>query len=259
MILDKIIKEKQKEVKAIKKNRHSLIKKLKQDRLSLIAEIKKASPSKGLITENFEPAAQLKAYQDGGASAISILTDQKFFQGSNQVLESLRKLTKLPILRKEFIIDPIQVYESFFIGADVILLIAAVLDLEQLKELLITAEKLKLEVIVEVHNEAELEMVLKTRAEIIGINNRNLNNFEVDLTTTARLLKILKEKSLRENYYIIAESGIKTAEDISYLKELGVDGVLIGETLMKAENPAAKIKELGFKKGELDNEIQGYD
>ncbi|ADQ15571.1 indole-3-glycerol phosphate synthase TrpC [Halanaerobium hydrogeniformans] len=248
MILDKIIKEKEKEVKALKKGRHSLKQKLKEEQLSLIAEIKKASPSKGLIRKDFKPVEQLMAYQAGGASAISVLTDQKFFQGSNQLLESLRKLTDLPILRKEFIIDPLQVYESFFIGADVILLIAAVLDLDQLKELLSTAEKLKLEVIVEVHNESELEMVLKSDAEIIGINNRNLNNFEVDLSTTSKLLKLLKEKARRENYYIIAESGIKSAEDISYLKELGVDGVLIGETLMRAEDPATKIKELGIKK-----------
>ncbi|MCC3144248.1 indole-3-glycerol phosphate synthase TrpC [Halanaerobium sp. Z-7514] len=254
MILDKIIKEKEKEVKALKKSRHSLIEKLKAEELTLIAEIKKASPSKGLIRKDFKPVEQLMAYQAGGADAISVLTDQKFFQGSNQLLESLRKLTELPILRKEFIIDPIQVYQSFFIGADVILLIAAVLDLEQLKELLATAEKLKLEVIVEVHNEAELDMVLNTEAEIIGINNRNLNNFEVDLNTTAKLLKLLQEKTPRQNYYIIAESGIKSAADISYLKELGVDGVLIGETLMKAESPAAKIKELSLSKGESDHD-----
>lgn len=246
MILDKIISEKKKEVAELKKQRSSLQEKLRKDRLSLLAEIKKASPSRGLIQQNFNPTAQLEAYQNAGADCISVLTDQKFFQGSNQILRELRKLTELPILRKEFIIDPLQVYESFFIGADVILLIAAVLKEEDLKKLLELTKKLNLEAIVEVHNQKELEAVFKTDAEIIGINNRNLNDFSVDLKTTAKLLKIVEREGLRDKYSIIAESGIKTKQDIKYLKELAVDGVLIGETLMKAENPEAKIKELGL-------------
>ncbi len=246
MILDKIILEKKKEVAEIKKQGASLQEKLKEDKLSLLAEIKKASPSKGLIQKNFNPAVQLKAYKEAGADCISILTDQKFFQGSNQILREVRKLTELPILRKEFIIDPLQIYESFFIGADVILLIAAVLELEELKQLLDLTKKLNLEAIVEVHNQTELEAVIKTDAEIIGINNRNLNDFSVDLKTTEKLLKIIENKALRDQYSIIAESGIKTKKDIEYIKELGVDGVLIGETLMKAENPEAKIRELGL-------------
>jgi indole-3-glycerol phosphate synthase len=246
MILDKIILEKKKEVAELKKQRASLQEKLKEDKLSLLAEIKKASPSKGLIQKNFDPAAQLKAYEEAGADCISILTDQKFFQGSNEILKEVRGLTELPILRKEFIIDPLQIYESFFIGADVILLIAAVLELEELKQLLDLTKKLNLEAIVEVHNQEELEEVIKTDAEIIGINNRNLNDFSVDLKTTEIILKTIENKGLRDQYYFIAESGIKTKDDIEYLKKLGVDGVLIGETLMRAENPEAKIRELGL-------------
>jgi indole-3-glycerol phosphate synthase len=246
MILDKIILEKKKEVAELKKPRASLKDKLKKEGLSLLAEIKKASPSKGLIQKNFNPSAQLKAYQEAGADCISVLTDRKFFQGSNEILSEVRKLTKLPILRKEFIIDPLQIYESFFIGADVILLIAAVLDLEELKELLKLTKKLNMEAVVEVHNEEELKVVLKTDAEIIGINNRNLNDFSVDLNTTKKLLKIIEKKGLRDQYYFIAESGIKTKSDIEYLRKLGVDGVLIGETLMKADNPELKIRELGL-------------
>lgn len=246
MILDKIIIEKKKEVAKLKKQKVSLKEKLQKDKLSLLAEIKKASPSKGLIQKNFNPEAQLKAYQKAGADCISVLTDQKFFQGSNEILREVRGLTKLPILRKEFIIDPLQIYESFFIGADVILLIAAVLEIEELKNMLKLTKKLNLEAVVEVHNEKELKYVLKTDAEIIGINNRNLNDFTVDLKTTEKLLKIIENKGMRDQYYLIAESGIKTKDDIEYLRKLSVDGVLIGETLMRAENPEAKIRELGL-------------
>lgn len=246
MILDKIILEKKKEVLELKKPRYSLKKKLDQEGISLLAEIKKASPSKGLIQPDFNPAAQLKAYQQAGAAGISILTDQKFFQGSNEILREMRELTELPILRKEFIIDPLQLYESFFIGADVVLLIAAVLSDERLRELLALCSELKMEAVVEVHNRSELERVINTEAEIIGINNRDLNDFSVDLKTTAELTAELEKINLRDDYYLIAESGIKTKADIDYLKDIGVDGVLIGETLMRAENPTAKVKELGL-------------
>ncbi|MFP4198802.1 MAG: indole-3-glycerol phosphate synthase TrpC [Halanaerobium sp.] len=246
MILDKIVDHKNKEVAELKKDRRSLKEKLAQNEISLLAEIKKASPSKGLIQPDFKPAAQLKAYEQAGAAGISILTDQEFFQGSKQILKDIRQLTELPILRKEFIIDPLQIYESFFIGADVVLLIAAILDDQQLESFLNLCRQLKLEAIVEVHNLDELERVLKTEAEIIGINNRDLNDFSVDLKTTAELTAELKKLGQRDNHYLIAESGIKTREDIDFLKEIGVDGVLIGETLMRAESPAAKVKELGL-------------
>ncbi|PUU88452.1 indole-3-glycerol phosphate synthase TrpC [Halanaerobium sp.] len=246
MILDKIVEHKKEEVKELKKKRRSLKEKLALDEISLLAEIKKASPSKGLIQPEFNPALQLKAYEQAGAGGISILTDQKFFQGSNLILKQMRELTELPILRKEFIIDPLQIYESFFIGADVVLLIAAILSDQQLDNFLALCRELKLEVIVEVHSLEELKRVLKTEAEIIGINNRDLNDFSVDLKTTAKLSSELEKLGQRNNHYLIAESGIKSREDIDFLKEIGVDGVLIGETLMRAESPAAKIKELGL-------------
>ena len=246
MILDKIVKHKRKEVKELKKKRRSLKEKLAADKISLLAEIKKASPSKGLIQPEFNPALQLKAYEQAGAAGISILTDQKFFQGSSQILQQMRELTELPILRKEFIIDPLQIYESFFIGADVVLLIAAILSEQKLKIFLALCRELKLEAIVEVHSLQELKRVLKTEAEIIGINNRDLNDFSVDLKTTAELSAELEKLDQRHNHYLIAESGIKNREDIDFLKEIGVDGVLIGETLMRAESPAAKIEELGL-------------
>ena len=246
MILDKIVEHKRKEVKELKRKRRSLKEKLAADKISLLAEIKKASPSKGLIQPEFNPTAQLKAYEQAGAAGISILTDQKFFQGSSQILQQMRKLTELPIPRKEFIIDPLQLYESFFIGADVVLLIAAILSDQKLKSFLALCRELKLEAVVEVHNLEELKRVLETEAEIIGINNRDLNDFSVDLKTTAELSAELEKLDQRHNHYLIAESGIKSREDIDFLKEIGVDGVLIGETLMRAESPAAKIEELGL-------------
>ncbi len=249
MILDEIITEKKKEVAELKGSQKSLKARLAQPGISLIAEIKKASPSKGIIQENFQPKSQAISYENAGVSAISVLTDKKFFQGSNQVLEEVRQVTDLPILRKEFIIDPIQIYQSFFIGADVILLIVAVLDPEQLRQFLAIASELNLEAIVEVHNQKELETALKTEAEIIGINNRDLTTFEVDLKTTEKMVNLLKSGYSRDDYYLIAESGIKTKADIDYLKEIGVDGVLIGETLMRADSPENMIAELGLKRG----------
>ncbi|MFP4371252.1 MAG: indole-3-glycerol phosphate synthase TrpC [Halanaerobium sp.] len=246
MILDKIVEHKRKEVKELKRKRRSLKEKLAADKISLLAEIKKASPSRGIIQPEFDPAAQLKAYEQAGAAGISILTDQKFFQGSNKILQKMRKLTELPILRKEFIIDPLQIYESFFIGADVVLLIAAILSDQKLESFLALCSELKLEAVVEVHSLQELKRVLKTEAEIIGINNRDLNDFSVDLETTAQLSAELEKLGQRHNHYLIAESGIKTREDIDFLKEIGVDGVLIGETLMRAESPKTKINELGL-------------
>src|SRR6056297_1918337 len=217
MILDKIVENKKKEVKELKQKRRSLKEKLAADQISLLAEIKKASPSKGLIQPNFNPKAQLKAYEKAGAAGISILTDQKFFQGSNQILQQMRDLTELPILRKEFIIDSLQIYESFFIGADVVLLIAAILDDSQLECFLDLCRELKLEALVEVHNLEELKRVLKTEAEIIGINNRDLNDFSVDLKTTLELSTELEKLGQRNNHYLIAESGIKCREDIDFL------------------------------------------
>ena len=248
MILDEIIEYKKKEVALMKRERFSLKEKLAEKDLTLLAEIKKASPSRGLISKEFRPAEQLAEYEKGGADAVSVLTDENFFQGSTKILKELRELTELPLLRKEFIIDPLQIYESYFIGADLILLIAAVLDKKELDKFLDICRELKLEAIVEVHNLEELEKVLTTDAEIIGINNRNLKTFEVDLNTTAELSEKIVQLGVREDYYIIAESGIKTAADIDFIKKAGADGVLIGETLMRAESASAAIRELGIKK-----------
>jgi indole-3-glycerol phosphate synthase len=247
MILDEILLNKKKEVEFLKKAPNSLKDKLKKEGLTLIAEIKKASPSKGLISDNFQPELQLKKYLKAQADAISILTDQKFFQGSIDILRKLRKMTDLPILRKEFIIDSLQIYESFFLGADIILLIAAILNQEKLDYFLKLTHELGLEAIVEVHNHMDLEKAISSKTEIIGINNRNLHDFSVDLGTTEALINKLIQAKTRDRYYIISESGINNKSDIDYLSRLGVDGVLIGETLMRAEDPVIKVKELGIK------------
>ncbi|MFW6389635.1 MAG: indole-3-glycerol phosphate synthase TrpC [Halanaerobiales bacterium] len=243
MILDKIIKQKKEEIKLLKAPRNSLKEKLSKYELTIIAEIKKASPSKGVINYNFNPEKQLEKYISGGADAVSILTDKKFFQGSKEILKNLRKLTDIPLLRKEFIIDPIQIYESFFLGADIILLIAAVLEKEELKNLLKLTHELNMEAIVEVHSVEELNKVMDTEAEIIGVNNRNLKNFTVDLKNTEDIISEIKKSKRRHEQYIISESGIKDKSDIEYLKSLGIDGVLIGETLMRSEKSAQLIKE----------------
>lgn len=244
MILDEIVDQKQREVNNLIRKEHSLQKKLKNRELTLIAEIKKASPSKGLISQKFNPRKQLQQYQQGGADAISVLTDAEYFQGSDQILKKVRSRTLLPILRKEFIIDPVQVYQSQFLGADVILLIAAILEKKQLEKLLNIAYQIGLEAIVEVHTGTELEKVLAVPAEIIGINNRNLHDFSVDMRTTEKIVNILEQKNVRNNYYIISESGIKNRKDVQFLQDTGINGVLIGETLMRAEKPVDKIKEL---------------
>lgn len=246
MILDKIIAEKKLEVAELKKSQHSLKEKLAEAGISLLAEIKKASPSRGIISPDFKPAEQLQDYQKAGAAGISILTDRKFFQGDEKILRELRKLTELPLLRKDFIIDKLQIYQSFFMGADVILLIAAVLSPAELHDFLALAKSLNLEAVVEVHSLEELKQVVKTDAEIIGINNRDLNDFTVDLQTTSELSSELEKMGRRDDYYLIAESGIKDKKDIDFLKKIGVDGVLIGEALMKAKSPAAEIKKLGI-------------
>lgn len=251
MILDEIVADKKKEVAALKKPGASLKERLEREDLSLIAEIKKASPSRGVIAEDFAPLDRLEEYTRGGASAISILTDEKYFQGGNDVFRLVREKTELPLLRKEFIISPVQVYESKFLGADVILLIAAILTRNRLRELLQLAGELGMEAIVEVHNRQELETAVSLPAEIIGINNRNLKDFTVDISTTGKLIEVLRDKDIRDNYYIIAESGISGPEDIESLYRMGADGVLIGTELMESSQPSVRIEELfsGIRRG----------
>lgn len=214
---------------------------LKSNDLTLIAEVKKSSPSQGIINENINPVEIALKYQACGAGAISVLTEEEFFMGNNEYLSDIRAKVDIPILRKDFIIDPYQIYHSRYLGASVILLIVAILDNDRLKEYLMIADSLGLDAIVEVHTEEELFRAIDIGVRIIGINNRNLNTFEVDLKTTKRLMKLIPEDRL-----VISESGIKTAEDISYLKNLGIKGILIGETLMRSKDICIAIKELGL-------------
>lgn len=219
---------------------HNFIDALRRvDKLNVIAEIKKASPSAGLIRENFNYIDIAHQYEDNGASALSILTDEKFFQGSDDVLEAVRKETELPILRKDFIIDEYQIYESRSIGADAILLIMTILDRSQLCDYLALANELGMAALVEAHTEHDLEKACLSGAKIIGINNRDLETFTIDIKVTERLMKFIPKDKVT-----VSESGIKTAKDMKYLNELGVDAVLVGEVLMRYENPGDGLKEL---------------
>lgn len=210
------------------------------NKINLIAEIKKASPSKGIIREDFDPSVIAKIYEQNGASAISVLTDRKFFQGDISFLKAVRSVTsKIPILRKDFIIDEYQVYQSKLFGADAVLLIASVLDLRKLNMLISIAKDVGMDCLVEVHNEDDLNKVLKSGAEIIGINNRDLKTFTVDLTTTADLVRLIPDDKI-----IVSESGISSSDDVEFLKKLGVNAMLVGESLMTSDDIAQKIKEL---------------
>jgi len=209
--------------------------------IKLIAEVKKASPSRGVIRSDFNPVAIAQTYAANGAAAISVLTEARYFQGSLNHLRDIRKAlgNRLPLLRKDFLCDPYQVYESRAYGADSVLLIVAILTPEKLKELLGLSHELGMSCLAEVHNEAELEIALKGGARIIGINNRDLTTLTVDLTTTERLRPLIPKDRT-----VVSESGIKDRSDMRKLKKWGVDAVLIGESLMSAPNIATKMKEL---------------
>lgn len=207
--------------------------------LKLIAEVKKASPSKGVLKQEFDPVALAVTYQRSGAAAVSVLTDEKYFQGNLEYLSSIRRHVHVPLLRKDFIYDEYQVYESVTHGADAILLIVAMLDQERLESLLELSHSLRLYCLVEVHNENELMTALLAGAGIIGINNRDLKTFEVDTNTTRRLRLLIPEDCI-----VVSESGIKDRNDIRKLKECKVNAVLIGEALVTAEDIPAKIKEV---------------
>jgi indole-3-glycerol phosphate synthase len=212
---------------------------LSGDSRRIIAEIKRSSPSKGLIRADFSPLAIARDYADHGASAISVLTEEKFFQGSLTYLEEIKTSVTVPLLRKDFIIDPYQLTEARSYGADAILLIAAVLDATVLRDLRETATALSLDSVVEVHNEEELERALDAGAEIIGINNRSLQTFEVSLATTEKLAPRVPGGIL-----IISESGIDGAEQIRQVERWGIHNFLIGESLMRAPSPGEKLQEL---------------
>jgi indole-3-glycerol phosphate synthase len=206
--------------------------------INIIAEVKKASPSKGVIKENFDPVEIAKSYEKGGAKAISVLTDKKFFQGSPFYLRQVAEAVNLPVLRKDFIIDEFQIYGAKALGASSFLLIAAILDESQLKDFIDLGRELGMEPLVETHSEEEVEKALKCGAEIIGVNNRDLKTFNVSLETTLKLLPLIKS----ENKTLVSESGIKGKEDIIKLRNAGVDAFLIGETLMRSEKPEEVLK-----------------
>ena len=197
---------------------------------AIIAEIKKASPSAGVISENFDPISKAKEYESFGASALSILTEEDYFLGSIEYLKQVKAITNLPILRKDFIIDKYQIYESKLIGADCILLIASILNDNELFTFSETAEKLGLDFIIEVHDENELSRVEQFSNALIGVNNRNLKTFEVDLNNSIKLKEIFKGNNI-----FIAESGIKSFKDIEILQEHNINVFLIGESLMKGD------------------------
>nr|WP_010133417.1 indole-3-glycerol phosphate synthase TrpC [Microbulbifer agarilyticus] len=213
--------------------------KRKAGEAAVIAEIKKASPSKGVIREDFIPAEIATSYEKGGAACLSVLTDVDFFQGADEYLQQARSAVRLPVIRKDFIVDPYQVYEARAMGADCILLIAACLDDAQLTSLNDLAQELGLDVLVEVHDRQELERALKLPNRLIGINNRNLHTFEVQLETTFSLLGMIPDDRI-----VVTESGIHTTDDVAAMRGHNVDTFLVGEAFMREKEPGRRLMEL---------------
>jgi len=252
-ILDKIVADKKVEVgREKKKTPVALLKEriagrklrdfagaLRGNGLKLIAEVKKASPSKGLLCPDFKPIEIAQIYERYGAAAISVLTEVKHFQGSLEYLAAIREKVSIPLLRKDFIFDEYQIYESVAYGADAILLIASILSQETIERFLKLGDSLKLSCLVEVHNEAELLKAMLAGAKIIGINNRNLSTFKVDTDTTRRLRMLIPSENI-----VVSESGINSKDDIKKMKECKVNAVLVGEALVTANDIPAKMKEL---------------
>jgi indole-3-glycerol phosphate synthase len=256
MILDEIVVKRQiqleKEIAAISREEmkrsamaacatptRGFAKALKGEGLAIIAEVKKASPSKGLIQPDFRPAQTAVAYEENGASAISVLTEEAYFLGSSDDLKAVRQVVELPILRKDFIFDDYQIYEARVIGADAVLLIAAVLDDDALKSFMALAASLDLDALVEVHDEVEMSRAVTCGARLIGINNRNLKTFEVDLKTTEKLIPMVPEDAI-----CVSESGVSSAADIRTLAAWGADAVLVGETLMRSKDTGNTLQTL---------------
>lgn len=264
-MLDKIVAQKRAEVEERKRVRPlsclreqiahqspplDLASALTGDDIRLIAEIKRASPSRGMLNPNLDPMELARIYVDGGAAAISVLTEANYFKLSVDDLIMVREVVALPLLRKDFIFDPYQIYESRAHGADALLLIAAILSEGQLEELLSLSHSLGLKCLVEVHNESEAEKALASGAVIIGINNRDLNTFAVDINTTQRLRPLIPQGKI-----VVSESGIKSRSDVEKLKAWGVNAMLIGEALVTANDVLAKVRELTNTKSECRSEV----
>ncbi len=257
MILDNILKNKKREVEILKDAKP--LGALKKEVLALpakktvflealqshpssmavIAEIKKKSPSKGILRANFNPTQIALSYEKAGASALSVLTDAKFFDGSAEILKEVRAISKLPILRKDFILDEYQIWESRLIGADAVLLIAELLTLNDLEKFMRLSEALGLDVLFEIHTKKDAKKALSLKPKMVGINNRDLCTFSVDIKTTANLSGLLPKES-----FVVSESGIQNPEDLIYLKDVGVKAVLVGESLMKEKDPGDALKKL---------------
>ncbi|GIQ67563.1 indole-3-glycerol phosphate synthase TrpC [Xylanibacillus composti] len=258
MFLDRIVATKKQEVEQLKASKprladwepqlrdwkpcrgfeHALTQGRRRD-IGLIAEVKKASPSKGLIREDFDPVALARTYEQAQADCISVLTDRQYFQGANEYLTRVSEAVAVPLLRKDFIIDPLQIYEARAIGADAILLIAAILTKQQMADFLREARSLGMDVLVEVHDSAELEQVLELDATLIGINNRDLRTFHTDLQTTEKLIG-----QIRKEATVVSESGIAAPQDLQYLKQIGAQAVLIGEHFMRQPDVGQAVRDL---------------
>ncbi len=256
MILDQIVRHKRIELKqSMKQVPLTTLKKLvgylpkkkavfiaalkKAKGIAVIAEIKRKSPSAGIIRKDFDAVAIARDYVAGGATALSILTDEKFFGGSSMILKKVRRNVSLPILRKDFTLDAYHIYEARLMGADAVLLIAAILTLKQLKDLSKLAAKLGLDALVEVHTEAELKKALQAKPKLIGINNRNLKTFKVDLNTTLKLSRMTPKNAI-----LVSESGIRTSQDLKTVQKAGARAVLIGEGLMAKSDVKTALKEI---------------
>ncbi len=218
--------------------RHDFRAALGARRRAIIAEVKKASPSKGVICADFDPVRIATGYAAAGAAAISVLTEERYFQGRLSYLAAIRGAVTLPLLRKDFLVDPYQLYEARAFGADAVLLIMAILSESQLQELLDLAEELHLGALVEIHDGAELDCALRSGARLIGVNNRDLRTFRTSLTTTEQLVPHVPSDA-----FVVAESGIESIADIERLEDAGVTAFLIGETLMRSADPGAKLAE----------------
>jgi indole-3-glycerol phosphate synthase len=208
---------------------------------AVIAEIKKASPSAGVIRESFEPDIIARSYESAGAACLSVLTDRDFFQGDDKYLQQARAASDLPVLRKDFIIDPWQILESRLLGADCILLIVAALEQAVLQELFQVARENDLDVLIEVHDEVEMEKALSLDHSLIGVNNRNLNTFETSLATTESLKEMIAGDQL-----LVTESGIRSADDVKRMQEAGINSFLVGEAFMREPDPGQALRELFF-------------